>query len=199
MLGAGLLGWLISNGTIDLAPEAHADGHGPLASLGGSGSAFYPTGAGGQAWTVGIRLCLVGGSAPAVLDGTVRPAMPVQGGMRYLGAFVRQGVPSSGFFPLGSVAMFPPVYPYAGLQQVKGFVVTSHCSDAADPGAAYTELDIGLAPLPGAPGGGWMGVDVGYDAGLRHHVVTLNRHLFMCVAGAPPRYCPRLVTPSPAG
>lgn len=193
-----MLGWLVANGTIDLAPEHHADGHGPLASLGGTGSGFYPQ-ADPTAVTAGIRLCLLSGIEPVVLDGSVSPASSVQGGIRFLGAYVRQGVPAAGFMPLGSMAGFPPPYPYDQLHEAKGFSVTTPCSDGSNPGAPYTELDLGLAPAPDAPGGGWMGVDVGYYAGPRHHVVTLNYDFFFCSAGAPARFCPRLVTPSPAG
>ena len=190
---------LVANGVIDLAPERHSDGHGPLGSLGGSGTAFYVT-AGESTWTVGIRLCLASGGLPAVLDGSVLPASQVQGGMRFLGAYVREGVPAQGFMTLGSIAGFPPAYPYDRLHAEKGFAVTTRCADAALGDAApFTELDIGLAEIPGAPGGGWLGVDVGYNSGWRHHVVTLNYHYFACDAGAPARYCPRLATPSPAG
>lgn len=198
VLVLALLGILIANGSIDVAPEHHGDGFGPLASLGATGSGFYPQ-SGPTAVTAGIRLCLMSGLEPAVLDGSVAPASSVQGGLRYLGAYVRQGVPAAGFMPLGSIAGFPPPYPYDQLHQEKGFSVNTPCSDGSNPGAPYTELDIGLAPEPDAPGGGWMSVDVGYNAGLRHHVVTLNYDFFYCGAGAPPRYCPRLVTPSPAG
>jgi hypothetical protein len=51
--------------------ERHLDGQGPLASRGTSNTqvahGFYPSG--GPVWTVGIPLCLLQGSDPAVLDG----------------------------------------------------------------------------------------------------------------------------------
>ena len=191
------LGVLAATGIIDVAPERHVDGEGPLGSIAGNSSAFYPGPDTSPSWTVAIRLCMVSGLLPAVLDGTVRPASQVQGGLRYLGAFVRQGVPDSGFVPLGTVAAFPPPYPYDGLKAEKGFAVSSSCSTAADTSATYTELDVGLAPVPGKPGGGWLGVDVGYYVGPRHHVVTLHYDYFACEPSAPSRYCPRLATPSP--
>ena len=198
VLVLALLGLLIGNGTIDVAPEHHADGHGPLASLGGTGSGFYPKVA-PYVVTAGIRLCLMSGAQPAVLDGSIGPTSSVQGGLRFLGAYVRQGVPSRGFVVLGSIDGFPPPYPYDQLHQEKGFSVTTPCSDASNPDAPYTELDLGLTQAPNAPGGGWLGVNVGYTAGWRHHVVTLNYDYIFCGAGAPPRYCARLATPSPAG
>jgi len=108
VLVLALLGLLIGNGTIDVAPEHHADGHGPLASLGGTGSGFYPKVA-PYVVTAGIRLCLMSGAQPAVLDGSIGPTSSVQGGLRFLGAYVRHSNATKGCkgWPLCNGAAIP--------------------------------------------------------------------------------------------
>jgi hypothetical protein len=174
-------------------PERHAQGDGPLGSLGGVGLAFDPD-VGGPSWTVGIQLCLAQGNQPAVLDGSVGPTSIVGDNpppaVRFVGAYVREFTPSQVDTPIGSIGGFPPILPDK-LHQVKGFEVTDVCPQSSDPSRPYTELLIGVMADPAnTGGGGWHGVDVGYASGWRHHVVSLKYDIMICGPNAPGYECP---------
>jgi hypothetical protein len=196
---AAFAGWYWIGG----GPEHHRDGQGPLASLGNSGNqithAFDQ--AHGPAWTIGIPLCLAQGSEPAVLDGSVGATSIVGNGMRYLGARVREFIPSEVDTPIGSAEAFPPTFPIVrdALHQVQGFAVTHPCQirnpDATVP---YTELMLGLGAATVTGGGGWIGIDIGYAAGGHHHVVSTAWNILVCGPLVPARYCPTSPTPSAA-
>jgi hypothetical protein len=162
----------------DLAPEHHRDGNGPLASLSSVTEIFGDPGT----YTVALPLCKMNDFQPAVLDGTVAPHTTVGAGLHYLGAYVRSGI-APDFRAIGSLTGFPPSVPYSGLHAEKGFAIESRCRDIQHrDGKLYTELVLGIAPVA-AKGGGWLGIDVGYYSGWRHHVVTIPWALAICGPG----------------
>jgi hypothetical protein len=189
---------------VDLAPEHHLDGEGPLGSFGDKDSAvtmgFDPI-LGGPIWSVGLELCLVRGDRPAVLDGSVGPTKIVGAGFRYLGALIREYTPAPGAEGMGSREGFPPQVPPVpeALKPVPGFVVSHRCQHPQlDPSVPITELVLGFARTSDHNGGGWLGVDVGYDSGIRHHVVSLNYNFLICGPAAPQQFCGPPTTPTPS-
>jgi hypothetical protein len=186
---------------LDLAPDHHVDGQGPLGSFGDANSTdsmAFSAVTGGPIWSVGLGLCLVRGDQPAVLDGSVGPTKIVGTGFQYLGAFARQFPHTSGM-ALGSVEGFPPQVSGGTLQPIKGFAVSSHCQHPIlDPTIPYTELDLGFGRTPDSSGGGWLGVDVGYNSGGRHHVVSLNYNFLICGPAVPQKFCAPPSSPGPS-
>jgi hypothetical protein len=175
-LVAGVL--LVTRG--DFVPERHDDGQGPLASLSSVTETFSILGT----YTVALPLCRTNDYQPAMLDGTVAPHTTVGPGLRYLGSYVRSGI-APDFKAIGSLTGFPPPVPYTGLHAEKGFAIESRCEDARhQDGKLYTELVLGLAPVA-SNGGGWLGIDVGYYSGWRHHVVTIPWAFVICGPGLP--------------
>lgn len=180
------LGAIVALGLASLAltasPEHHGDGQGPLASLDGPGSetmAVDPiASANPTSWTYGLRLCLASGSDPAVIS-SIAPTASVGSGYQFLGAGIRQFLPTSDHTPVISLSAWPPPageVPDA-LSDTQGYAVTTPCAD--DPLAPYTELMIGLG-LEGADGGGWQGIDIAYSVAGQHRVVSLDHNLFIC-------------------
>jgi hypothetical protein len=184
LIGGGVI-VLLATGVLlvirgDLAPEYHLDGHGPLASLSSVMETFDNPGT----YTVALPLCKTSDFQPTVLDGTVVPHDTVGAGLHYLGAYVRSGI-APDFKAIGSLNGFPPSVPYTGLHAEKGFGIESRCQDIQhQDGKVYTELVIGIAPIA-ANGGGWLGIDVGYYTGWRHHVVTIPWAFVICGPGLP--------------
>jgi hypothetical protein len=161
-------------------PERHADGGGPLASLDGDDRIGESAPSTGRAVTFGLRLCISDGSDRVVVD-SVRPTAPVGSGVTFLGGRVRsldflKGTPDQ--TAIGSVEGFPPpsVAPDTMVDAV-GATVTYHCEREYP--TAYTELLLGFGGAAGATGG-WHGVDVGYRAGWRHHVLSIRYDLLLC-------------------
>ena len=193
-IGIAYYGGPRNAGAILQLPERHRDGDGLLGSTGDptAWQAFgFDPKVGGPGHTIGIHLCLTNGDAPAVLDGTVSPRQTVGAKIAYLGSYVRQFRPSDGDAPIGGLNGFPP-YVREKLVPVKGFTVTYKCQPSdPDPAVPYTELLIGVAPIDGTlpGGGGWIGVDVGYSVGGRHHVVQLGDDVFICGPAVPHPYC----------
>jgi hypothetical protein len=176
----------------DSAPEYHRDGLGPLGSVGDPAAdeaiGFDPL-IGGPTWSVGVQLCLAQGDQSAVLDGSVTSTKSVGGGIKYLGAFIRQFTPGQGATPIGSVEGFPPSTG-AALHPVAGFVVDGRCQYTnPDRSLPYTELVIGFGRNADPSGGGWLGLDVGYTSGGHHYVVLLGYDFLICGPAAPSQYC----------
>lgn len=186
---------------LDLAFEHHLDGEGPLGSFGDTNSTvtmgFDPV-LGGPTWTVGLEVCLVRGDQPAVLDGSIGPTKIVGSGFQYLGAFVRQ-FPVGGE-PFGSADGFPPhISGGDPLHAVTGYVVKYRCQNPiVDPSIPYIELVLGFGRTSDRSGGAWLGVDVAYTSGIRHHVVSLNYNFLICGRAAPQQFCAPPSTPTPS-
>jgi hypothetical protein len=178
-IAAGAL-WIAAAGPF--APTVHEDGAGPLGSEGAPvhlSKANDPLGGSITSWTYGVRLCLLGGADPAILE-SVTPRATVGSGFRYLGASVRVFVyPGGHDAPIISDVGYPPSPTYAAppFAELRGFQVTSPC--ASPPDGPYTELMIGLA-RDGEDGGGWSGVDIAYTVGGMHRVLRLDRDLLIC-------------------
>ena len=163
------------------SPVRHADGNGPLASRDDPGfemMAIDPVASHASSWTYGMRLCFASGSDPPVID-SVEPTVSVGNGYRFLGAVIRQFLPTADHQGIISVDNYPPPMRMIPdqLHDVHGFAVTTRCS--MDPGADYTELLIGLGIVSDA-GGGWKGVDIGYTVGGRHRVLAIDHRLLIC-------------------
>ena len=143
VIAAATLGVLTFQ-TVDLWPERHTNGWGPLGSEGTATMGFDSAAPG---WSIGIPLCLAKGQQPAVLDGSVSGASTTGSGLRYLGAVVRQGTPTLGFRVIGAVEGFPPPAPFNAYHSEKGFAVTTPCQEGPNPSLSvpYTELDLGIA------------------------------------------------------
>jgi hypothetical protein len=190
-LALGILafaGWLWVLG----GPERHADGEGDLASLGKTGNVIshgFPR-SHGPNWTVGISLCLARGSDPAVLDGTVGPITTVGDRLRFLGAYTRTSDPSPGAinYASGAVEGFPPSIP-GPLHPARGFAVTQPRDFSK--AVAQTELLVGVAYDGSSDGGGWFGLEVGYETRGHHHVLATNGwNIMVCGPAVPTTYCP---------
>ena len=164
-------------------PERHADGDGPLASRDGPGGEMMAVNSSATiatSWTYGVPVCLASGNDPAVID-AVGPTVSVGTGYRFLGASIRQFLPTLQHTSIIGVDNFPPPrdkIPDA-LLDIHGYAVTTPCS--RDPRAPYTELLIGLGIVSDA-GGGWKGVDVGYTVAGRHRILAINERLLICGA-----------------
>jgi len=166
---------------VTAGPVRHVDGNGPLASRDGPGfekMAIDPVASHASSWTYGMRLCLASGSDAPVID-SVGPTVSVGTGYRFLGAVVRQFLPTADHQGVISVDNYPPPRPLIPdqLHHAPGYAVTTRCS--MDPGAPYTELLIGLGIVSDA-GGGWLGVDIGYTVGGRHRVLAIDHRLLIC-------------------
>lgn len=173
-------------------PERHPDGGGPLGSgeidPNGAVSHTFSRSAAGGVWTLGIRLCLVSGDKPATLD-SVGPTRSVGQGYRYIGSLVRRFTPAQADTPIGSIVGYPPNVSDA-LSPAVGFVVRDRCQGPnPDTSKPYTELLLGFARGNGSEGGGWYGVDVGYNVGGKHHVVELRYDILMCGTAVTTDYC----------
>jgi hypothetical protein len=187
---------------LDLAPEHHLDGEGPLGSFGDTNSSVsegFDAKIGGPIWSAGLELCLARGDQPAVLDGFVGPTEAVGTGFRYLGALIREFTPLPGAAGFGSREGFPPQVPPVpeALQPVPGFAVTHRCQyPMVDRSIPITELVLGFSRTSDPSGGGWVGVDVGYTSGIRHHVVSLRYNFLVCGPAAPQEFCGSHATPT---
>jgi hypothetical protein len=174
-------------------PERHADGDGDLASRGRTSDvlthAFDQSH--GTTWTIGVPLCLERGSDPAVLDGTVGPVTTVGGRLRFLGAYTRESVPGAVNYRGGSVGGYPPNIP-GPLHTERGFAVSRPCDfSRPDPAARQIELLVGVAYAGGSDGGGWYGLDIGYETRGHHHVLaTTGWNILVCGPAMPAVYCP---------
>jgi hypothetical protein len=171
---------------LNRGPDHHADGAGPLSSLGPGtkiGQAVDPTASGRV--TFGVELCLLGGEDVAVID-AIEPSATVGTGFRFLGSLIRTFDPEPGVDsphePIGSVAGFPPPDHYAPdhLSDAVGYAVQVRCRHDRPP-QTYTELLLGFERT-GDTGGGWHGIDVGYSYAGRHRVVSLAYDL--CFLGS---------------
>jgi hypothetical protein len=186
LIGAGAILTLVAGVLLltrgDFAPEYHADGEGPLASLSSVEESFGIP----DTYSVALPLCTTNDFQPVVLDGTIAPHATFGAGMRYLGAYVRYGT-EPGFQAIGSISGFPPPAPYLGLHEEKGFALASRCQEIRHGPRLYTELVLGFAPIT-SRGGGWVGIDVGYFSGFRHHVVTIPWAFIICGPGLPSDY-----------
>jgi hypothetical protein len=193
MLGAAIvagLGVIVALGPAWLgswAAESHADGAGPLASVNDPAEALSdavdPTLSHAGSWTFGMRLCIASGASTPVIE-SVAPHQSVGRGYRFLGALVREFVPSPNDSPIISVDYYPPSPSQVPdtLHDIFGYAVTTLCS--LDPNAPYTELLIGLT-LTSNDGGGWQGVDVAYTIGGRHRILVINNGVLICGDSVP--------------
>lgn len=172
-----LIGLTVAGRAVALGPEHHADGDGPLSSLGPGtriGNAVDPTASGRV--TFGVELCLLNGDDIAVID-SVGPSATVGTGFRFIGSLARTfdvepGVDSP-HEPVGSVDGFPPPASFVPdhLSDATGYRVQVRCRHDQPP-QTYTELLIGFERT-GDTGGGWRGIDIGYGFGGRHRIVSL--------------------------
>jgi hypothetical protein len=159
--------------------DRHLEGDGPLASSGfgpaRSGESFFANDPG--PWTMGYSLCLLQGRDPAIIE-RVTPATVVGGGLRALGALVREFPNNPYDLGIISAPGYPPALPDK-LHPAVGFAVTHACVSTGVP-PIDTELLVGIAKPPGSAGGGWDGINVAYRIGSRQYVVTLNNFVFTC-------------------
>ena len=168
-------------------PEHHADGRGPLASLGEGGGVGMSSevGAAGRTMTFGLELCL-DDETPSVTIDSIAPSVVLGSGVSFVGARMRALAWADGASPhdiVGSVEGFPaPAVDPSTLSEARGFTVTDRCQHPNP--TSYTELEIGLHS-DGSASGGWHGVDVGYQAGWRHRVVSIHYDLFLCRPSEP--------------
>ena len=180
----GAIGYAAVTGRLDLAPERHADGAGPLRGP-GHWAIGFPDKTG--EWSVGIALCLTDNAQPAVLDGTVFAVKAAGSGYRFLGAYTlveRSTGLRIGFG--GDVEGFPPPAPFSQVQPVKHARVTGSCSQ---PGEYAMSLILGFAHDDVTQAGGWEGIGVGYWEGWRHHVLLVDAAFVMCGPEPDGRYC----------
>jgi hypothetical protein len=165
-----------------VAPERHVDGDGPLASLDGDGAiGMSVPGASGRPITFGLRLCVADGSDRVVVE-SIGPTVAVGSGVTYLGGRVRSldfTNPAEDHTTIGSVEGSPPpsIAP-ATIVDAIGTAVTRRCERENPTG--YTELLLGFQGGGAGVSGGWHGVDVGYQAGWRHRVVSIRYDLLVC-------------------
>jgi hypothetical protein len=168
----------------------HLHNDGPLGALSGASFAFDPSSPG--PWTSGYGLCLQPGADPAIIE-SVTPAGPVGGGLKYLGARVREIAPDTSMTTntggIGEVQGFPPKVTQA-LRPVAGYRVTHVCTweepqSASNAQGPYTELDVGDARNAPSAGGGWTGFTVAYSVGSTQYVATWDTGLYACGTGAP--------------
>jgi hypothetical protein len=162
---------------LNRGPDHHADGAGPLSSLGPGtkiGQAVDPTASGRV--TFGVELCLLTGEDVAVIE-AVEPSATVGTGFRFVGSLIRTfdlepGVDSP-HEPIGSVDGYPPPARFAPdhLSDAVGYAVQVRCQHDRPP-PTYTELLLGFERT-GETGGGWHGIDVRYAYAGRHRVVSL--------------------------
>jgi hypothetical protein len=136
--------------------------------------------------------CLQPGTDPAIIE-SVTPAGPIGGGLKYLGAYVREIEPDTSMTTntggIGKIQGFPPTVTQA-LRPVADYRVTHVCSweepqSANNAQGPYTELDVGAARRAPSAGGGWTGFTVAYSVGSTQYVATWDTGLYACRAGAP--------------
>jgi hypothetical protein len=172
LIAVGAIAYVLNRG-----PDHHADGAGPLSSLGPGtkiGNAVDPTAS--DRVTFGVELCLLSAEDQAVIE-TVEPSATVGTGFRFLGSLVRTFDPEPGVDsphePIGSVDGFPPSSKFAPdhLSDAVGYAVQVRCRHDQPP-QTYTELLLGFERTDDT-GGGWHGIDVGYAYAGRHRFVSL--------------------------
>jgi hypothetical protein len=159
--------------------SVHADGDGPLSSVGRPGyEALAVPQTGASSFSYGIPLCVADLDAPAWIV-TVEPASSVGSGFRTLGTLVREFMPTDADTPIIGVERFPPPHADAPhpLSQASGFVVRTSCENG--PREPYTELVVGLG-VAGADGGGWRGIEIEYQANGRRWMLHLDHDLLIC-------------------
>lgn len=166
--------------TFAAGPDVHADGAGPLGSLGGPGSESMSVdpSSGSVSWTYGLRLCLAHGTATPILQ-TVAAKATLGTGFRTLGTKVRTFTPTRTVTPIISVDGYPPPtdkVPDSG-SDVPGFAVATPCSNR--PEEPYTELLVGLGRA-GSDGGGWKGIKIEYLVDGRTRTLELDHDLLIC-------------------
>ena len=163
----------------------HADGAGPLGSLGGPGSESMSVdpSSGATSWTYGLRLCIAQGTSAPVLTSVAAKAT-VGAGFRALGTKVRTFTPTSSMTPIMSTDGYPPPTDKVPgiLGDVQGFPVTTPCSNG--PREPYTELLVGLG-RDGADGGGWKGIEVEYTVDGRPRTLEIDHDLLICGVSIP--------------
>ena len=162
---------------LNRGPDHHADGAGPLSSLGPGtriGNAVDSTAS--ARVTFGVELCLLSGEDVAVIE-AIAPSTTVGTGFRFIGSLMRTFDPEPGVEsphePIGSVDGFPPPAMFAPdhLSDAVGYAIQVRCQHDRPP-QTYTELLLGFERT-GDTGGGWHGIDVGYAFAGRHRVVSL--------------------------
>jgi hypothetical protein len=163
-------------------PHRHADGAGPLRSIGGAGHEMKgidpsadPT---TRSWTFGTGLCVMPGQKSAVLTSVV-PRETIGHGFAFRGAAVRSFARTAGNEGINSVSGWPPPEAFVPdpVSPIAGFTVSNVCSDTWQP--PYTELLIGLE-LTDADAGGWRGFLITYSIGDQTYVVDINHDLLIC-------------------
>lgn len=190
--GGALISGAFTNAGDETRWTRHLDGDGALGSTGNP--AIWSTEAArvtapASRWTMGLRLCLTRGDAPAILDGAVTPTKTIGRGFSFVGVSVRRFTPAQGTDAIGAVEGYPPPV-REPLRDVAGYSVTYPCGgDYPDRSLPYDELLLGFARGDGQGGGGWMGVDVAYHVGARHYIVSLPYNFFVCGALVPQQYC----------
>jgi hypothetical protein len=177
------LAWAIFPQDLPTALERHADGEGPLGSLGvpGHDSMSVDPASGATTWTFGLRLCKVSGQTSPVLQ-SMSPIKEVGTGFRYLGSGVRLFRVSDDDSPLIGVDGWPPPKHFVPdrIAQLSGFVVSTDCS-AGERGSDYTELLIGLERV-GTDGGGWEGIEIRYSMDGRSYTLLVDHDMKICGA-----------------
>lgn len=174
-----------------LSPAAHADGAGPLGSVGEAQQIVDAVPAGGNpVTTFGVPLCVTDSNV-AIVD-SVGPWRTV-GDVRVLGIRARTFMPSGQDSVVYATDGFPPSVADPLVDPV-GLAVRTPCPPA--PGRAYTELLVGMSAVAGGSGGGWQGLVVGYESSGQHLTLRITDDLIICGAvtaawcsrgGAPPR------------
>jgi hypothetical protein len=181
LVGAGVLAAGAAFLILLQPPAVHADGAGPLGSLGGPGHesmSVDPQGAETRSWTYGLRLCIAQGDRPAILR-QVGLLTTLGTGFRFVGSGVRTFTPTPDHEPIIGVDGFPPPESFVpdALAPVDGYAVETACSNG--PRGPYTELLVGLA-MESDDGGGWKGIKVVYEVDGRTRTVTLDHDLLIC-------------------
>jgi hypothetical protein len=181
LVGAGALAAGAAFLILTQPPAVHADGAGPLGSLGGPGHesmSVDPQAAETRSWTYGLLLCIAQGDRPATLR-RVAPLATLGSGFHELGVGLRTFTPTPDHEPIISVDGYPPPASEVpdALAPAYGYVVETPCSNG--PGDPYTELLIGLSK-DGDDGGGWKGIKVTYEVEGRTRTVTLDHDLLIC-------------------
>jgi hypothetical protein len=159
--------------------SVHADGAGPLSSVGTPGyEALAVPQTGADSFSYGLPLCVADPDTPAMIV-SVAPAASVGSGFRTLATLVREFVPTDADTPIIGVERFPPPHEYVPhpLAQATGFVVRTSCENG--PREPYTELLVGLG-IDGTDGGGWRGIEIEYKANGRRWTLRLDHDLLIC-------------------
>ena len=178
MRGAGLVLLALILTGCSLVTGLHADGEGPLQSIGGSGTSISvdPHGATFGTYSWGIPLCAAT-DRPVTIT-SVKPVSTIGVGFRLAGLAARTFEPAGSNLPIGSIEGFPPPVPDS-LSPAIGFLVTTQCAEP--PGPVYSELIVGF-DVVGTDGGGWQAIDIGYDAGGHEYILRTRQDLLICGA-----------------